>query len=126
MYRLICVIAAAFFVAVNSQQAGDCNALGTLFQIGTNNRSVLIDSLSACPSATFPATQCIVFRPYIIRIDRQVVRNPNLAGVRERVLRFNYMINQFIGQNIQRRNAIMQVQMNNGWGSVQQIVNCIL
>uniref|UniRef100_A0A1I8AR15 REJ domain-containing protein n=1 Tax=Steinernema glaseri TaxID=37863 RepID=A0A1I8AR15_9BILA len=101
---------------------GNCGTAGQLFTL-VNNHSIVVDSLYA-DCTTYNGTQCINFKPYILKIDNSVVRNTTLTTDTQRIHSFAYIINQYCGNNTQRLYFVMGSTMSNGWGNVQQLCNC--
>ncbi|KAK0401785.1 hypothetical protein QR680_015969 [Steinernema hermaphroditum] len=105
-----------------TMMTGNCATAGPLFQLN-NNHSIVVDSLyTDCNS--YNGTQCVNFKPYILKIDNSVVRNTTLTTDGQRINAFAYIITQYCGTNSQRLFWVMNSQMSNGWGSVQQLCNC--
>ncbi|KAK0401654.1 hypothetical protein QR680_015898 [Steinernema hermaphroditum] len=105
-----------------TMMTGNCATAGPLFQLN-NNHSIVVDSLyTDCNS--YNGTQCVNFKPYILKIDNSVVRNTTLTTDVQRINAFAYIITQYCGTNSQRLFWVMNSQMSNGWGSVQQLCNC--
>uniref|UniRef100_A0A1I7YNJ9 DUF2541 family protein n=1 Tax=Steinernema glaseri TaxID=37863 RepID=A0A1I7YNJ9_9BILA len=124
MKRLICLLVAVVVLTVSviSQAPPDCSKAPELFEL-KDNRSILIDSFTAaCPN--FKGTQCIIFRGYITRIDNNVVRNASLTTFADKQLRLSQILEAYTKGNINRREAVFQVPMSNGWGTVQDLFTC--